>query len=290
MFNQIPDEKGRNNIIKSIMQKNISRYSVGTSVCGRKIEAFEIGCPKQVTLFAGAFHGMEWLTSSILLKFLYDISNDDNILKKLERKGIIIIPCVNPDGVEISLHGAKSCECLEKFIEKISKGDTSSWQANAHGVDINHNFDADWYKLKLLEIKEGITCPGPTRFGGFYPQSEPETKAMIKICEERNINLVLAMHSQGEEIYWKYGKCVPRGSYEIAKCMSDLSGYMLSSPEEMASFGGFKDWFIKCYNRPGFTVEIGKGKNPLPLNMLEEIYKKIRDMLVFCAIGEHYSS
>lgn len=265
------------------MSNNIRRYCIGKSVCSRKIEAFELGCSSKVTLFAGVFHGMEWLTSLILFRFLYDISNDNDILNKLNKRGIIIIPCVNPDGVEISLHGSSSCKCLKKFIDKISLNDTSLWQANAHGVDINHNFNAGWDKLKLLEIKEGITSPGPTRFGGFYPQSEPETKSIIRICEKRNIDSAFAFHSQGEEIYWKYGECTPKGSNEFAKCMSVLSGYKLSEPEEIASFGGFKDWFIEYYRKPGFTIEIGKGKNPLPLSMLDDVYTKIKDMLVFCA-------
>ena len=43
--------------------------------------------------------------------------------------------------------------------------------------------------------------------------------------------------------------------------------------------GGFKDWFIDKFRRPGFTVEIGIGKNPLPPERADSIYRQIKEML-----------
>ncbi|SIF32539.1 Gamma-D-glutamyl-L-diamino acid endopeptidase 1 [Mycobacteroides abscessus subsp. abscessus] len=42
----------------------------------------------------------------------------------------------------------------------------------------------------------------------------------------------------------------------------------------MDSFAGYKDWFIKEFQRPGFTIELGKGINPLPLSQFDEIYEE----------------
>ena len=50
-------------------------------------------------------------------------------------------------------------------------------------------------------------------------------------------------------------------------------------PEGTASHGGLKDWYIKNFRRPGFTIEIGKGENPLPLEDLDGIYEKLKKML-----------
>ena len=36
---------------------------------------------------------------------------------------------------------------------------------------------------------------------------------------------------------------------------------------------GYKDWFIQEYNRPGYTIEVGKGVNPLPLSQFPQIYR-----------------
>ena len=36
---------------------------------------------------------------------------------------------------------------------------------------------------------------------------------------------------------------------------------------------GYKDWFIKAFHRPGYTIEAGLGENPLPLTQFDEIYR-----------------
>ena len=46
-----------------------------------------------------------------------------------------------------------------------------------------------------------------------------------------------------------------------------------------------KDWFIQTYRRPGFTIEVGTGENPLPLSQFEEIYTASLPILVAGAMG-----
>lgn len=66
----------------------------------------------------------------------------------------------------------------------------------------------------------------------------------------------------------------------MAEVLGAASGYAVADPEGLASHGGFKDWFIDSTGRPGFTIELGKGKNPLPLENFEEMYAKAREMLL----------
>ena len=70
----------------------------------------------------------------------------------------------------------------------------------------------------------------------------------------------------------------------IASILSNLSNYKLSCPEGLAVGGGFKDWFIEKFNKPAFTIEIGKGKNPLPISDFPDVYAKLEKMLVFSVI------
>ncbi len=37
-------------------------------------------------------------------------------------------------------------------------------------------------------------------------------------------------------------------------------------PSPGPSYGGYKDWFIQDFNRPGYTLELGEGQNPLPMS------------------------
>ena len=89
----------------------------------------------------------------------------------------------------------------------------------------------------------------------------------------------MALHSQGEVIYWDYGTKTPAKSRKMAEILATSSGYALDVPISIATGGGFKDWFIDKFRRPGFTVEVGVGKNPLPPETAEGIYRQIKEML-----------
>lgn len=55
------------------------------------------------------------------------------------------------------------------------------------------------------------------------------------------------------------------------------------TPPESAS-AGYKDWFIKQYNRPGYTIEAGLGVNPLPLSQFDKIYRDNIGILILGAL------
>ena len=70
----------------------------------------------------------------------------------------------------------------------------------------------------------------------------------------------------------------------LSPVMASVSGYAVAQPQGLAAHGGFKDWFIESTGRPGFTIELGKGENPLPLADFESIYGKAREMLLACLL------
>ena len=94
----------------------------------------------------------------------------------------------------------------------------------------------------------------------------------------------MALHSQGEVIYWDYGRKTPAKSRKMAEILASSSGYALDVPITIATGGGVKDWFINEFYRPGFTVEIGSGKNPLPSEQAEYIFRQIKEMLTLYII------
>ena len=288
-YNVLPDYNTRLHLERNLLEKYsfIKRELVGKSLCNREIYAYTIGSGNIKTLYAGAFHGMEWLTSLVLIKFLEDccqaLDSNKNILNFriadfLKTNSLTIIPCINPDGVEIQQKGSSSCHKFKRLIDFITT-DTSHWQANARGVDINHNFNAGWQRLKRLEIKNGITKPSSTRYGGKKPVSEAETIALVDFCIKHKFDKAFAFHSQGREIYWNFGKSTPENSRLMANILADSAGYTVSTPEGLAIGGGFKDWFIEYFKKPAFTVEIGLGKNPLPLSDFKEEYSRLLPLL-----------
>lgn len=271
----------------------LKKITIGRSCAGREITAIKIGSASQYCLLTAAFHGSERITSTVLLMYLEELAdaimNDGYIAglkvrRALHGRGVIIVPCVNPDGCDISLLGAKGCGELSSAIGKLCKNDFEHWNANLRGVDINHNFNAGWEELREKERKEGIYGPSPTRFGGYRPESEPETLSLTELCRTTYIRHVLALHSQGEVIYWSFGKKQPVRSRKMAEIMATSSGYALDYPTPLATGGGFKDWFIEEFCRPGFTVELGLGQNPLPAEDAESIYNRVREMLTLYTI------
>ena len=285
----------RQKLIESLCTKFpfIKRASIGKSCSGKEITALKIGSSSQYCLITAAFHGSERITSTILLMFIEELCNAISkntymcglkMPTALSGRGVIFVPCVNPDGCDIALLGKKACGALAENHSRLCKHDFEHWNANFRGVDINHNFNADWEKLRELERNNGIYGPSPRQFGGFSPESEPETQALTKLCRTANIRQVIALHTQGEVIYWSYGEKTPKRSLKMAEIMSTASGYALDIPTGLANGGGFKDWFINEFSKPGFTIEMGIGKNPLPYTDAEKIYIKAREMLTLCTI------
>ena len=263
-------------------------FETGRSLQGRKIHALFLGNTCRPVVYAAAFHAQEWLTELLSLRFLEEVCElmltKSEIRRALSTRGAIFVPLVNPDGVELVLSGGQSAANLKPFVDKISGGDYSSWQANARGVDINHNFNAGHALLRKMENTAGITGPAPRQFGGLKPHSEPETKALVTLCRRFNASRVYALHSQGEEIFYRYGSHIPAGAAAIARLLADTSGYTLPNQSGLASHGGFKDWFILETGRPGFTIEIGRGKNPLPIDELSPIFARLYETLLLTLV------
>ena len=257
----------------------------GKSVLGKELYTLVLGNGKKRVCYVGGTHGLEWMTTLVLLRFC------ENLLSKKEIQGydvktllenctLIIVPELNPDGIEISQKGSIACGFLAKENIRICRNDFSGWSANANGVDLNHNFNADWYNLRKYEEKKGVKSPSPRRFGGRYPESEPETKAITRLLRNIETEILIAFHSQGEEIFYEYGENTPEKSLLIAKAFASVTNYSIVKNEGHYSSGGLKDWYIEELKKPGFTIEIGKGKNPLPVRELENIYEKTEPLMM----------
>lgn len=95
---------------------------------------------------------------------------------------------------------------------------------------------------------------------------------MAELAKDRNFEKMLALHTQGEVIFWGYEGLEPAESIAIAEEFGRVSGY--EPIRYVDSFSGYKDWFIQEFRRPGFTLELGEGVNPLPLDQFDEIYQE----------------
>lgn len=265
----------------------IEYFSIGESIMEKSIPCLRIGRGSRKILLAGAFHGLEYLTAAFLIKFTLDYAGhirDNTDFFGYDTAGIYdnttvyIVPMVNPDGVDIAVNGLDITNPHHRALISMTGIHSFNlvWQSNARGVDLNHNYDAKW----SMVIEE---C-APTKYGGEYPESEPETRAVTNLIRNTDFDTLLAFHSQGREIYYDFDGLAAEKSRRLAEDMAKESGYALRDPVGTAAFGGCKDWFIKEYGKSGFTVEIGFGKNPLPMSQLDKIYEE-NARLTLCALN-----
>lgn len=96
---------------------------------------------------------------------------------------------------------------------------------------------------------------------------------MFDFTRNHDFSLILAYHTQGEVIYWKYLDEEPEGARRIAEYFAKVSGYRIEETPAASGYAGYKDWFINFYDRPGYTIEAGLGENPLPMEQFSKIYK-----------------
>lgn len=101
---------------------------------------------------------------------------------------------------------------------------------------------------------------------------------MAGLARTEKYDRLLALHTQGQEIYWGYEGLEPPESKKLAKDFARLSGY--EAVRYIDNYTGYKDWFIQDFRKPGFTIELGKGQNPLPLSQFEEIYSHMLGLFV----------
>lgn len=270
--------------------------SIGQSVLGKNLYYIKLGQgPNQVS-YNGAHHANEWITSPLLMKFAENYAKaystggyirGYNITDMWNRSTIYIVPMVNPDGVDIAINGPSPQNPYYQQIlqwNKTGRPFSEVWTANTRGVDLNLNYPAGWDQEKALEIQMGVTGPAPSDYGGPAPLSEPETTAMVNFTRAHNFRLVIAYHSQGRIIYYQYNNVTPPESLGIAQQFARVSGYTISTVPPEAAFAGYKDWFIQEYRRPGFTIEVGIGTNPVPLSQFNTIYDENEEILLLGAV------
>lgn len=252
---------------------------IGSSVLGKPIQEIKIGTgPKKVQINA-SFHANEWITTPILMamvnNYLLALTNMRpirglNVLPYYQNVSLSIVPMVNPDGVDLVLNGPPA-ERREEVL-RINNGSTdfSGWKANIRGVDLNNQFPAKW---EFEKERSEENSPAPRDYLGTAPLTEPEAIAMAEFAQANSFDRMLAFHTQGEEFYWGYEGMEPPESQTIADEFARVSGY--TSVQYIDSFAGYKDWFIQDFLKPGFTIELGRGINPLPLSQFDEIYEEV---------------
>ena len=270
-----------------------------TTAYGRPVRTLVIGNGPRKVIYTAAHHANEWITTPVLLKFAEELAAAIAAGKQIfgtDARGlaalttIYMVPMVNPDGVALVTgellpdnEGYEEALRLAANYPQIPFPD--GWKANLKGVDLNLNYPAGWLQARENKFLQGYTAPGPRDYVGAAPLDQPETRALAGYTEFLDPALVLAYHTQGQVIYWQFADVQVPGARALGERFSRVSGYPLEDTPYESAFAGYKDWFIKFFRRPGYTIEVGQGENPLPLSQFDDIYEKNLGILVTAATG-----
>lgn len=280
--------------------------SIGSSLDGRNIYAVKLGNPnaeKQILISAG-IHGREYLTPMLVMKqlefYLYNYDTAEYggvpLADIFEEYTFCVLPMCNPDGITLTQFGVSAIRDskLRDKITAVYKSDKSKgyvsdvfskyityWKANARGVDINRNFNtSDWEDV--FYVKQ----PSYQNYKGESPETEPETKALVSFVNSlSNPVLSLAIHSQGEVLYYNSGQKDLSASERLAEIVSELNRYNIE--DEVRHDAAFDDWCILNKGIPSVTVEIGSYnvKEPIPPTEFEDIWEANRDLWSHVAVS-----
>lgn len=152
---------------KPLVTEQFVRY--GRSVQGRILTAVVLDngpdAASDVTLIFGGFHGNERTTPVLVRQLRQYLTQKPDAWPG---RRVVLVPCANPDGWAMAT------------------------RVNAHGVDLNRNFPANWSCTGIASRN----APGPA------PASEPETRAMIHLLNLCRPQKVVSLHSPLHCLNW----------------------------------------------------------------------------------------
>ena len=222
-----------------------SQYVFSESAEGRELVALSLGRGSRVILCTASLHACEFFSTNFVMymadQYAYGYATNGEIgglscRALLDEVRFLIVPMVNPDGVNIAQNGPDAA-ADPSFIRSVDmQGATYySWKANANGVDLNRNFPLDWRQENYLDH------PAARYFCGSEAASEPEVRAVMQLLEDTPFCMAFDFHTYGEKLYWidtntqdhaeRYGA--------IAERLCDATGYYDFGMEDVSKFGGY---------------------------------------------------
>lgn len=206
-------------------------FSIGSSVRGRAITAYQFGSGPEMIVYLGAMHGDEVNSKNIMNEWFSELNAHPERIPA--HRSIVVIPVVNPDGV------------------------AAGTRFNARDIDLNRNFPAnDWKSI--------VTTPDssqPTAAGGPYPLSEPESQAVATFIRQHSPRLVMSFHSQAAVVEANEAA----DSVSIASSYAARARYRAVPKSQSAPIfqydttGAMEDWMRDKLGRAAIVVELASG-------------------------------
>lgn len=256
--------------------RGLKVFSAGRSAGGRNILALALGEVRGAPLYVGGIHGDEWLTTLLLMRFMEALLEGlrrgtplagMELAPLLGEGRLVMVPCLNPDGLEICSKGPGAAGQLSGYVRGLWQ-EGEPWRANLRGVDLDRNFDAGWRARRE---------PGPWGSSGCKPFSEPESRCAANLCAGLGVRSLYVFGRGREEILYRSGGESPPRSALMAQVLSSACGCRPAAARPVQ--GGFADWFIQHTGRPAFVLSAG-GRAPDTVEELAPALGRLAEAMV----------
>lgn len=237
---------------------------IGHSVEGRPLHAITVAAPDRTpdrsrphALIQGGMHGVEVIGTEValhLLRFLTQPGPAGSVATLLDLADVTVVPCVNPDGRQASMRSVASPRRLP------------TPRRNTSGVDLNRNWPRPsgvgdhWLPIA------GTPNPRLPWYRGPEPLSEPESRAVLSVLEDRPPAAMLDLHSAGEILIYPWtSKAEPppdeAGFWQMIDAFRARQTWRYTAKQSREWYpiiGSLDDYAYERFGTLLLTVEIGK--------------------------------
>ena len=237
---------------------------LGDSLEGRNIYALKISRNvhldenKPAMLITGCHHAREWISVEVALLFCRHLLENDALnadIKALIDSGEVwVVPVVNPDGLEYSIHSYR-------YWRKNRRNNGTA----SFGVDLNRNYGHMWGYDEVGSRSD----PDSEVYRGTGAFSEPESQAIRDLFSRRDFRALISYHSYSQVILYPWGykhdPSIDEGLLAgLARQMADLMrpvngrdyGVERAGDGFYLTNGDTTDWAYGAYGVPAYTIEL----------------------------------
>lgn len=237
---------------------------LGETLEKRKIYALKISNNvsleenEPAVLLVGCHHAREWISVEVPFLFgkylLENYAGSPEVQNLVNRSEVWIVPIVNPDGLEYTIH-------VYRYWRKNRRFNADG----SYGVDINRNYAYQWGYDNVGSSPE----PASDVYRGTAPFSEPETDAVRRLFLSRNFRAMISFHSFAQDILypWGYVNAPTPKEAELDAIARTMSGLIAAVRGTVYAYGRAAgllyttngdtvDWVFGVSGIPGFTIEL----------------------------------
>jgi len=237
---------------------------IGQSLEGRNIYALKISDnvhfdeSEPEVIFIGCHHAREWIAVEIpylLAQYLVEnYSTDAQVRDLVDESEIWIVPLLNPDGLQYSIH-------FYRYWRKNRRDNGNG----TYGVDLNRNYDYMWG----YDDEGSSPYTGSEVYRGPSPFSEPESRAIRDLFTQRNFQALVSFHSYSQVILYPWGytdqpapddALLDQIATEMSARIQAVNGTFYDFGQAGESLyltnGDTTDWSYGVYGIPSYTIEL----------------------------------